>query len=395
MGLYTYVTGSVKITFECTNPERFINGVRGSYAIRDVERLTDREFCIECSFGDEKSLLRTAQKYSVVVKEKKYKGVLPFVYRYRKRAGIFLGLLMGVFVIWFSSLLVWEVRIEGNENISDEDIASRLESLGFKEGVLKHRVDLDRLHIDYLMSDDRISWIAVNFEGTVAHVEVKETVKAPEKLDKDKTVNIVAKRDGVIVRVDALDGGKEVQTGEVVTKGQLLISAFMETRKSGFVLRSARGNVFAKTVHDFEVRVPLKVWKKNYTGNSKKQTTLYILGKRVPLITFGKKNYEYQDTSKEITKLTLFETISFPVRVEIKHKTEYKPEIVTRNENDAKEIAMQKLEEKIEKELVDAKILSKNTDYTLEKNCVVLRCSVECIEDIAKELEFEIRETAQ
>ena len=211
----------------------------------------------------------------------------------------------------------------------------------------------------------------------------------------DKTVNIVAKRDGVIVRVDALDGGKEVQTGEVVTKGQLLISAFMETRKSGFVLRSARGNVFAKTVHDFEVRVPLKVWKKNYTGNSKKQTTLYILGKRVPLITFGKKNYEYQDTSKEITKLTLFETISFPVRVEIKHKTEYKPEIVTRSENDAKEIAMQKLEEKIEKELVDAKILSKNTDYTLEKNCVVLSCSVECIEDIAKELEFEIKETAQ
>lgn len=390
MGLYNYFFGSVSFIVECSNPERFINSLRQKIAIRNLTRLSQTQIGLECSFSEHTKLEKAVNEFGASIHKKTCKGFLPFASRYKKRYGMFLGIILCVFIIWFCSNLVWEIRIEGNEKISDDDIKTRLETLGFKEGVFKRTVDLDRLHIDYLMSDNRISWIAVNFQGTIAHVEVKETIKAPEKLDKQKLVNIVAKTDGVIVRVDALDGGKEVSIGQVVSKGDLLISAFMETRKSGVVLRSARGSVFAKTIRNLEVRVPLSVMQKKYTGKIKKQTAFYILGKRISVINFGKNNFEYQDTSKKNKQLTLFEKIVFPVRIETKFKSEYKPEIVDRTADEAKIIAKKTLEEKLKKELPKAQILSQQIKYTTQENQLVLECQVECIEDIAKELEFEM-----
>ncbi len=392
MGLEFFLRGSIYIVFETSGPERVINALRVRIPIKMVKVHSQNRFSFVCYYCDRSVVYDILTKYSANIILEKHRGLPIFVSKYYKRTGLVIGAVAFLSMLYVSSLLVWEIRVEGNEKISDEDICARLASFGFHEGVFKKSVDLDKLHLDYLTSDKRISWIAINFEGTLAHVEVKEAKLPPEKLDKSKISNIVAKRDGIIVRVDALDGGKVVESGEVVTKGQLLICAFMETRKSGFVLRSARGSVYAKTERTFEAKIPKGYYEKEYTGKQFTEKSLIILGKTIPLNPLRNCNYEYFDFEKSIKQVFVTENIKLPMKIQTRTKKEYIPVKKSIPPESAFEKAHKDLEEKIESQLSGAEILSVKYDEQQTEDYYVVKAYIECIEDIAKEVDFVVDE---
>ena len=61
-----------------------------------------------------------------------------------------------------------------------------------------------------------------------------------------------------------------------------------------------------------------------------------------------------------------------------------------RSSDIALELAYMKLEQEINSQLPDAQLLRKMTSVDIKDGKVILDCSVMCIEDIARQLEFEI-----
>lgn len=390
MILSNFLRGTAKCRIEAPNPPGIINALKDVFPILKLEKTGDFTYELTTYLAYADLLAAQARQNGAKTEVVFRKGLPHFVSKYRKRAGIFIGLVFFAAAVYISSLFVWEISVEGNERVSDEDIKTKLALLGFHEGVIKSRVNLEKLHNDYLVSDGRISWIAVNFDGTVAHVEVKETAPLPEKPQIGRKANIVALRDGRIVRIDAVDGQPAVKVGDVVSKGQLLISAFIETRHSGAYFRGARGSVWAKTVRKYKITVPLEYSDRLYTGKVYKKYSFAMLGKCFSLPSFPKeiKNCIRECESK---KLVLFGAVTLPIDVKTEKYREYQLTVKRRTPEQALYEAERKLSERMKNELKNIPTESCVKSHTVTDTSLTLECSAECIENIGGFLDFELQ----
>lgn len=321
------------------------------------------------------------------------KGFPVIISKIKRRYGLFVGAVIASMLVFVSSLLVWEVRVEGNEYVKSSDIERGLKTCGFYEGCFKNREELEKLYNNYLILEPRISWISINFDGTIAHVEVNETKVIPERVNREKNINIVAANDGVVKRIDVLDGSKTVENGETVTKGQLLISSFVDTRKTGTIMKAARGNVWAQTIHNYTVCV-MKNRNIKSELNNKNLYYLDVLGIEVPLhISFFNK-YKINDTRINKQPFSIFNKYSLPFEVITENKRLYNIKDTDIDINDALIISEAELEKRILADLMDAEIIKKDCTQSEEKDMYIFEYELVCLENIAKETEFDFIENS-
>ena len=269
--IFPFLSGTVVLKVEGIKPETLINRLRLRFPLRSLVKTGENGLHFEIACRDKLPVLaciRAICPTSDVTVEKEI-GLPVLARRLKKRAGLYVGGVLALLLAFASSKMIWLVSVEGNQNVESVQIRRQLRSLGIAEGQPKQTNDLEYLYNSFLLNEKRISWIAINYDGMIAHVEVKEAEKPEKQIDKSKITNLVASTDGVVRRVDALDGSAAVVPGDTVRKGELLVSAFMETRETGTVLRTARGFVWASTVHSYEISVPKTITVKKYSGKTK------------------------------------------------------------------------------------------------------------------------------
>lgn len=135
--------------------------------------------------------------------------------------------------MFFGSFFVWEFRIEGNETVPTERILRALEQNGVHLGSFGLSLDGEDIRNHVLLEIPELSWLTVNVSGCRANVQVRERVFPPERIDDQTPTNVVARRSGMVLKVQALDGVAEVLKGSTVTQGQLLISGVEDTDTFG------------------------------------------------------------------------------------------------------------------------------------------------------------------
>jgi similar to stage IV sporulation protein len=288
---------------------------------------------------------------------------------------------------------VWNIDIRGNQVISDQEILRGLYKFGVYEGCHKGDVDIKSLTRDYMLSDDRLSFMHMNINGINATVEVAEAVKKTENTnDKKEVCNIVARCDGVIVRMDVYSGGREVENGQSVVKGQLLISSFFETRTVGHLLRRAKGTVFAITEPVFEMRIPKSKFVESKSETKTKRSASF-LNYSLPLdgenAVFGEKKVQLETKQ---TPLYLFGALKMPITLVLENYNYF--------DYSCCELSLQEARSIYEKEYArwkksfseNAQILSYDEKMYEEDGCFVFVSRHSCIESIGIDKPFEIRE---
>jgi similar to stage IV sporulation protein len=152
------------------------------------------------------------------------KGLPVLLSRYRRRVGLLIGLLVFVFLTSLSTRYVWEVTVSGNETLTDAEVMACLEDLGCGVGTYIPSVDFYEICHRFLLEKEEVSWISVNMVGTTARVELieSETKGNVENGGNGTPSNLIAERDGVVVRTETASGKLSVKAGDAVKKGQLL-----------------------------------------------------------------------------------------------------------------------------------------------------------------------------
>lgn len=117
------------------------------------------------------------------------------------------------------------MRIEGNERLSKEELLSACREMGLYPGVRKRSVDTQAVTNGLLEDFADISWVSVGIHGTDATIRLAETIEGVEIIDKETPCDIVASTDGVILQITAERGTPLVAAGDVVKKGDVLISS--------------------------------------------------------------------------------------------------------------------------------------------------------------------------
>ena len=294
-------------------------------------------------------------------------------------------------IVYASSFFVWDIRIEGNSKISADEITEILNECGFTLGTYIPKVDYDKLHNEFLLKSDSISWISVNIEGNVANVLIKERMKGHSE-NKNSYSNVVAKCDGQIRLVRVFDGVKTVKLLDVVKKGDILISGVIDSQSEGVRYVHADGIVNAYVNKHISIKIPMKDKIKTNTGVLHTDQYIKIFAKNINILKKGRNLDSSCDKIEENKTVVLFGKIKLPIVLTKVKYYEYEYTDVVYSEKEAKEMALIKLREELDFALEDAELLSKKINCYCDYDYYYIECDLYCIEDIARIVEFQVVE---
>lgn len=311
-----------------------------------------------------------------------------------KRPGLGIGLIIFFIIMSISANVVWTVEVEGNEKYSDAFVISQLADLGFTYGTYIPSVDFDQMHSEYLAKFSEISWISVNMNGTHARVQVREKRFGGEgKHEAGTYANIIASEDAVIKHEETVDGVPLVSQGNVVRKGELLVTGVVPLRNGGQRYTYAESKVFAYVPRSFKVEIPFKTTQKVYSGESFTKKTVKFFKKSINLSINSGFEYTTYDKIVRSRRVCIFDTIPLPIWIEETEYKEYYYADKTLTKEAAVSLARSELRDKLDEILADAELTSSNFTYAISDKRFIIKCELTCITDIAKVVEFTVDES--
>ncbi len=177
---------------------------------------------VRAETSDAEPLAESLRESGIEVTVSESRGFPALLRFLRNRPGLAVGAVLTAVWMTAASGLVWDVRIEGNETVTDEAVLAQLEELGFGIGTRYRDIDFDRLQTDYLAAQNELAWLSVYMDGTVARVQVWEMRGAPpRKIPDGVYANVTAAEDGVVEEVRVLEGQAAVRPGDVIRAGEV------------------------------------------------------------------------------------------------------------------------------------------------------------------------------
>lgn len=285
--LFYFFRGYLRIRVSGAGASRFINlcGIR-HMMLWDIKQDGDSyTMCISLkSFFEMKDIVRKTSTRVVVLK----RVGLPFLLPGVKKRWFFPAFLVVVAVFFLlSQMLLWNIHILGNKDISRESVLLFLEEQEIEKGMLLRNVDTDLLEKEMRKTFPTITWISVYLEGNSLTLNIKENDKPIPKeeaekeklhkegfLEEEKGMDICANKAGTIISIVTRTGTPMVQAGDEVQVGDVLIRGRVEIFDNEGNVREqvnvhADGDVVLEGSIQTSFEVPLIKIVETETGNSK------------------------------------------------------------------------------------------------------------------------------
>lgn len=363
--------------------ERFLNLISKRNIDLWEMKTTPGEITGNVYVKDYKILSELAKQCGVRLRAKKRFGLPFLVHKYRKRVGIFIGLTAFFLLIIVMQSFVWTLDVKGNERNSTERVNYVLGELGLRPGAFIPMLNLREIEDKAVLELDHIAWFTINNYGSKIVVEMKESTDPPDVIDKDAAVNVVASKAGVIRKTEIYAGKSVIEVGNVVAKGDLLVSGILDNDPNKIEFKHARAKIFADTYFDeiFEVLKEEKI--KTKTGNAFDRNYIVLFGCKIPLFIAFPVSGEYE-TTISVTALHLF-GMELPISLQSVHYEECKTQTNIYDRESAKKELNDIFSNYKTTQLTNAELLNEETEFIELKDRYQLKVSFVCYENIALE----------
>ncbi len=194
---------------------------------------------------DQRSKIEALTRGRVKLTASELLGFGGFLYRNRKRYGVICAMIISFIFLFLSSMLVYDVRIEGDGEFDRDKIIEELSESGLSVGSFWWKVDKSKIEVDMLSKSDDIAWININRRGSVAYVNVVTMYSPPPAEEETGYSNIVAKVDCVIEEINVERGIAVVKVGDTVKAGDLLVSGIISNENTT-VFTHAKGEIVGR-----------------------------------------------------------------------------------------------------------------------------------------------------
>lgn len=364
--LIYYILGYVNIVVEGFFIERFINTcISKKIFFWKTNRMKSTVFSANIGVRNYKEVVNIAKKCQCKIRITNKKGIPFLLNKYRKRK-IFV-VTLGIIILGIITIFnfIWNIEIKGVDEIKQREIMEFIQNEGIDIGKYKNNIDLQSLINKIRIQRDDIAWVGMEIKGTNLIVDVVEADKKPEIINEDEYCNVVADKDGIIVKVKAQNGTPAVEEGTTVKKGDILIQGWLEGKHTENRYVHAEGEVMAKVWYSEKEKVYYKQNYENKTGNHEKKYTLNVNNFK---INFFKtlSNFENYDTIRTIKKLKITSNFYLPVEIIVDENFEKQNNEIIYDKNEAKEIGIKELKSKLEEQIENKENISNIYINTVE-----------------------------
>ena len=333
-------------------------------------------------------LHRPARRAGMRIHVTKKRGLPFWLHRFRGRWGLAVGAALAILLLQLLSGRIWAVTVNGHVGVSEEALRQTAAGWGVYVGAPIDALNIELIRLHALTQMDGVAWLTVNLEGCVAHIELNESEPPVDILDTAPPSNLLAARDGWILKMEVFGGEAMVKPGDAVTEGTLLVSGATIADKS-LLLRRSLGAVIAQTERELTVTVPYTVEQLEPSG------TLYRLyfsffGLDIPLSPGGELRQSYRLTQNE--RFLTADGVTLPIGLRHCHYTLLEPHDRVLSPTEAQAEAVRRLRALEQLELAEATV--RESRYTGENTAYgyVLTGRYVCEENIAREQRIYVEE---
>lgn len=335
-----FLKGYLLIEINGYYTERFLNLCRyHKIYLWNIESIKNK-YRMNISVSDFRKLKPIIRKTKTKVRIIKRFGVPFFAFKYRKRQVFLLCLIICCFILYLSSLFLWEINIEGNSAISNETLMEYLYSKDISLGKLKNNIDCSDLVKNIREDFDKIIWVSAHIDGTQLVIHMKENTDEftnsvyENNFNQNKYYsNIISDENGTIAEIVTRKGVPQVHIGDTISVGDILVSGTVpilndEKEIIDYKYEIPDADILAKITVDYYQK--LKVAHKELIPTNRKNFCIMVqFGDRT--IQIGCTNNDYQNFNvishvyriNNYISITTIERIKCDVLLENYSKKEY------------------------------------------------------------------------
>lgn len=227
------------------NQEKVFNSLSRKFDIDTLCRdsKTSGSFCV--GLAKNKSFEKALNNYNIQIVDKKGFGLLYFVLCLLRRYGVLAATAIGIICMIFLSNFVFNIKIVGTTNVSQEVIAQVLYANGLSRFENKNNINTDTLEKVLSQTLEDVSLVSIITKGNTLVVSVKDKVQN-EYENKDNFVAITSEYDGVITSISLVQGTLAKKVGDVIKKGEVLVHPYIVDSSGNQRAVQPKAEIFAK-----------------------------------------------------------------------------------------------------------------------------------------------------
>ena len=388
--ILNYLLGFVNITVEGFFVERFINNcINNKIFLWGIKRKSTTLLTTNISIKDFRKMRTIGRKTKCKVNINSKKGLPIFLHRYRKRKILILILIPIVLAILISSTYIWNIEVNGLENISSEEIIEQLKEEGIDIGKRKNSIDAKTVINNIRLKRDDVSWMSIDMKGTNIIITIVEAEEKPDIVDKDKYCDIVSDENGIITKITADVGTAVVKVGDIIKEGDILIGGYMEGKYTGVRNVHAKGNVEARVWYTKRIESGFTREISEETGQQKNKYSININNFKINLYK-SLPNFENYDTINETNKIKIFDNFYLPIEINKTTYVEQRKANITYGKEELKEILISELEEQFKVDGInDLNVTNKIVNFYEKEDSIEVEMTYEVEANIGVEKEIE------
>lgn len=356
------------------NIERFIKRlISVDIELLEIKYLKYDEIVVKIYKNNLEKIEEIKTVYDVEVVE--YTGFYKYKELLKKNKLIVISIVLAfTFVLYLSNTIFYIDVIHNDKNIR-ELIKEELSENGIRIYSLKKDYKYINKVKNKIMEKhkDKIEWLEIESSGTRYIVKVEER-KINDINGNNEPRNLVAKKDAVILSIEASDGIIVKNKNDYVKKGDIIVSGNIDLNGEIKKIVPATGKVYGEVWYKLTIEYPLNYTERKVTGETKKVYTFKFMNLNISLYN------NYLVTKEKI--LYKNKTIPFSIVKQTKNKILNINQTLTKEEATSKaiEVGLDKIKSKLNDNeyIIDTKKLKVETNNSK----IILELFVSVCEDI-------------
>lgn len=311
----------VNISIVGKNPKLFIKRyVLNQISFEDFKEVSHKHVTIKISYDDYLELLSKNKTYEIYINQKY--GIVKYTSYIKENYTFVISLIIGFLFLFLISNTILEIDVVHNNSnlrnlIYDELKDNNISCFHFVPSFKKRKKIINKIVSD---NKDKIEWLEIERYGSKLTIKVTERKLNKEKED-DIPRHIVAKKDGVIMKIEASNGVILKKKNDYVSKGETIVSGDIIKDETVKGQVRAEGCVYAEVWYLVTIEYPLYYEEVIYLNDVKQNIIVSFMKREASL----RKNYatNYLEHKNVLIKEKIF---PFSVRMEKQRKTKVKKE---------------------------------------------------------------------